>query len=128
MSWSHNGDYLATGDQKGNVRYRQIVMRSQDEIRAHNDVVHGVSFSPTDTRFCTGSADQTVCVWDFYERKKEIELKGAFAMETVVPCPFVCVRTRSSFCVFRSVCIWLLERIQVTAIKSSASVGTHTWA
>jgi polyadenylation factor subunit 2 len=80
MAWNHAGDFMLTGDRNGNVRYYPNSLRIHDEFSAHDEAVRGISFSPSDSRFCTGSDDGTVCVWDCWEirreRKMDTQLKG----------------------------------------------------
>ena len=88
MAWNRAGDWMLTGDRLGQVRYWQSNMRPQEEFKAHDDVVRGISFSPTDSRFCTASDDGSVRVWDFWERaperKMDTDLRGHGAQVTCV--------------------------------------------
>lgn len=43
---------------------------------AHREAVQGISFSPTDDKFCTCSADKKVKVWDFWDVRQDIEFTG----------------------------------------------------
>ena len=44
--------------------------------KAHPEPVRGVSFAPTDLKFCTGSDDTTIKVWDFARCHQECVLAG----------------------------------------------------
>ena len=64
--WSHNGEWMISGDNAGLLKYWQPTLNNVKEIDAHAGVpVRELSFCPTDAKFCTCSDDGTVKVWDF---------------------------------------------------------------
>lgn len=46
------------------------------KIDAHNEPVRDISFSSSDSKFCTASDDGTIKIWDSKESKEEGQLKG----------------------------------------------------
>ncbi|KAK4307492.1 hypothetical protein Pmani_020744 [Petrolisthes manimaculis] len=76
MVWSHNDQWMVTGDTGGFVKYWQTNMNNVKHFQAHKDPVRGLSFSPSDQKFATGSDDGTVRIWDFYRCYEEKVLRG----------------------------------------------------
>nr|XP_027219499.1 pre-mRNA 3' end processing protein WDR33-like [Penaeus vannamei] len=76
MVWSHNDQWMVTGDTGGFVKYWQTNMNNVKLFQAHKDPVRGLSFSPSDQKFATGSDDGTVRIWDFYRCYEEKVLRG----------------------------------------------------
>eukprot|EP00045_Choanoeca_perplexa_P008676 m.81600 g.81600 ORF g.81600 m.81600 type:complete len:508 (-) comp14575_c1_seq1:559-2082(-) len=76
MNWSNNKKWLLSGDDNGTLNYLQANMNTVAQIHAHSGPVRGVGFSPTDNKFCSGSDDKSVKVFDFYTLKEELELRG----------------------------------------------------
>eukprot|EP00730_Choanoeca_flexa_P010669 TRINITY_DN197_c0_g1_i1.p1 TRINITY_DN197_c0_g1~~TRINITY_DN197_c0_g1_i1.p1 ORF type:complete len:518 (+),score=130.15 TRINITY_DN197_c0_g1_i1:131-1684(+) len=76
LTWSHNEDWLLSGDDNGVLNYLQANMNTVAQVHAHAGALLGVSFSPTDVKFCTASADKTLKVFDFYTLQPELELRG----------------------------------------------------
>eukprot|EP01138_Halocafeteria_seosinensis_P006783 gb/GECG01006936.1/.p1 GENE.gb/GECG01006936.1/~~gb/GECG01006936.1/.p1 ORF type:complete len:335 (+),score=24.45 gb/GECG01006936.1/:1-1005(+) len=76
LEWSHNNDWLISADQGGLVKYWSANMNPNEAIEAHKDAVRDLSFSPTDSKFCSCSDDGSVKVWDFWHVKQDIELTG----------------------------------------------------
>ena len=84
MTFNHAGDYMVTCSLGGKVFYWSPQMLKLNEFQAHSTACRAVSFSPTDLKFCTGSDDVTVKVWDFETAKEEISLSGhSFDVKTV---------------------------------------------
>jgi len=92
MTWSKSGEYMLTAgvynggarDKEGVIKYWNPQMRQQKEISGHDGPVRGVSFCPTDLKFCSGSDDVTVRVWDFETGQEEVCLRGhSFDVKTV---------------------------------------------
>jgi len=76
MEWSHNDVWMVTADQAGYIKYWQSNMNNVKMFQAHKEEVYGVSFSPTDSKFTTCSADGTVRIWDFQRCFEEKVLRG----------------------------------------------------
>lgn len=76
MVWSHNDQWMVTGDHGGYVKYWQSNMNNVKMFQAHKDPVRCISFSPTDKKFASCSDDGTVRVWDFLTCKEEKVLRG----------------------------------------------------
>ncbi|OIR57158.1 MAG: polyadenylation factor I complex, subunit PFS2 [Amphiamblys sp. WSBS2006] len=76
ITWSNNGDWLVTVDGCGVVKYWQRTLNNVKIFHAHKEAVYGASFSPTDTKIVTCSADKTVRVWDFLRSTEERVLDG----------------------------------------------------
>ncbi|XP_038121737.1 pre-mRNA 3' end processing protein WDR33 [Culex quinquefasciatus] len=76
MVWSHNDNWMVTGDHSGFVKYWQSNMNNVKMFQAHKEPIRGISFSPTDSKFASCSDDGTVRVWDFYRCQEERVLRG----------------------------------------------------
>lgn len=72
MSFSNDGKYISTGDQKGNLVVREI--DSKEEVyrcRIHNDMITSMSFSPVNSALlATASADTRIILIDFKSSKR----------------------------------------------------------
>ncbi|ODQ66489.1 WD40 repeat-like protein, partial [Nadsonia fulvescens var. elongata DSM 6958] len=78
MKYSHNGDWLLSGDQYGIVKFWQTNFNNVRILEAHREMVRDIAFSPNDTKFITASDDGTVKIWDFSSNNDTEEriLKG----------------------------------------------------
>ena len=78
MEWSHNNNYLLTCDAGGNIKYWSPSIAPVNEIDStHNkQPIHGLSFSPSDTKFVSCRDDSTVRVWDWARKAEEQVLEG----------------------------------------------------
>ena len=75
--WSHNGEWMISGDNAGLLKYWQPTLNNVKEIDAHAGApVRELSFCPTDAKFCTCSDDGTVKVWDFETAKLDRLMPG----------------------------------------------------
>jgi len=77
MEWSHNSNYLLTADAGGNIKYWSPSIAPVRSLDSHGgQPVHGLSFSPSDTRFVSCGDDSTVRVWDWARGEEERSLEG----------------------------------------------------
>eukprot|EP01134_Creolimax_fragrantissima_P003722 CFRG3722T1 len=76
MMWSHNDNWMVTGDHGGVVKYWQANMNNVKEFQAHRDAIRGMAFSPNDSKFVTGGDDSLLKVWDFATSQEERTLTG----------------------------------------------------
>jgi len=76
MVWSHNGNWMTTGDHTGFIKYWQSNMNNVKMFQAHNEAVRGISFSQSDDKFATCSDDGTIRIWDFFTNREEKILRG----------------------------------------------------
>ena len=76
MVWSHNENWMVTGDHGGTVKYWQSNMNNAKAFQAHNEAVRDISFCPTDLKFATCSDDVTIKIWDFARCEAEKTLQG----------------------------------------------------
>ena len=61
MTWSHDEDWLVSGDDGGTIKYSKTTLNIVKDIRsAHKEAVTGLSFAPSDVKFVSGSDDTTV--------------------------------------------------------------------
>lgn len=74
--WSHDENWMLSGDLKGTVKYWQSNMNNLKSVQAHNDTIRDLSFSRTDSKFASCSDDNTVKVWDFVRGQEERVLEG----------------------------------------------------
>ncbi|KAI3876860.1 hypothetical protein MKW92_035909 [Papaver armeniacum] len=77
MVWSHNENWMVTGDDGGSIKYWENSMASvKAKKSAHKESVRDLSFSKTDLKLCSCSDDKTVKVWDFARCQEERSLSG----------------------------------------------------
>ncbi|GAB4820925.1 hypothetical protein N2152v2_007971 [Parachlorella kessleri] len=76
MVFTHNGNFLVSGDDSGTVRYWKPNLELLQTVGAHREAVRGVAFSPTDLKYATASDDSTVKVWDFARCQAEQTCAG----------------------------------------------------
>ncbi|KAB5572997.1 hypothetical protein DKX38_000191 [Salix brachista] len=77
MVWSHNDNWMVSGDDGGAIKYWQSNMNNVKANKsAHKESVQGVR---TDLKFCSCSDDTTVKVWDFARCHEERSLTGGYA-------------------------------------------------
>jgi len=76
MIWSHDGDWMISTDDHGVIKYWQSTMNNVKTFNGHEAAVRGVSFSPTDAKFVTGSDDKMIKIWDFTTCQQELNLAG----------------------------------------------------
>lgn len=87
MVWTHNHQFLVTGDAEGKIRYFEASLNLLKEIDGHivpatqhvemlYKPIRQVSFSPQDTKFVSGSDDGDLKIWDFQTTREERVLKG----------------------------------------------------
>ncbi|KAI0978422.1 hypothetical protein GJ496_001571 [Pomphorhynchus laevis] len=76
MIWSHNENWMLTGDQSGFIKYWQSNMNNVKMFQAHKEPVRGLSFCPTDAKFATCSDDSSIRIIDFIRCKEECALRG----------------------------------------------------
>jgi polyadenylation factor subunit 2 len=76
MTWSHNGNFLITGDHAGILKYWQPSMNNLKIIQGHKEPVRSVSFSPNDSKFASCSDDGSIKIWDFSTATEERQLSG----------------------------------------------------
>lgn len=56
MVWSHNDNWMVTGDHQGNVKYWQSNMNNVRAFQAHKDPVRGIRYRDTNNKNCNISA------------------------------------------------------------------------
>lgn len=77
MTWSHNGNFLVTGEHAGIIKFWQPSMNCLKILPgAHKEPVRSVAFSPNDSKFASCSDDGTIKIWDFGAATEERCLTG----------------------------------------------------
>lgn len=76
MVYSHNGDWLLSGDHEGVIKFWQPNFNNVNILPAHREVVRDLAFSPNDTKFVSASDDGTLKVWNFHSASEETTLTG----------------------------------------------------
>lgn len=76
MIWSHNNNWMVTGDHGGIIKYWQPNMNNVKAFTAHKEAIRDLGFSPTDIKFVSCSDDVTLKIWDFALCKEEHVLTG----------------------------------------------------
>jgi len=76
LCYSHNDDWLISGDHDGGIKYWQPNFNNLENIDAHSDPIRDIAFSPDDTKFVTASDDSTLKIFDFTSTLEESMLKS----------------------------------------------------
>ncbi|KAF9009515.1 WD40-repeat-containing domain protein [Cyathus striatus] len=78
MSFTHSGNYLASADKSGVIKYFEPNMNNLTAWQGSSsrEAIRGISFSPDDMRFATASDDSSVRIWSFAESRVESVLTG----------------------------------------------------
>lgn len=76
LNYSHNDDWLLSGDQEGTLKFWQTNFNNVNIINAHEDAIRDVAFAPGDSKFVTASDDSSLKIWNFSNGQEESVLKG----------------------------------------------------
>jgi polyadenylation factor subunit 2 len=76
MTWSHNGNFLISGDHSGVMKIWQPSLNNLKIIQGHKEPVRQITFSPSDAKFASCSDDGSIKIWDFGEALEERVLSG----------------------------------------------------
>ncbi|EFI28472.1 polyadenylation factor subunit 2 [Coprinopsis cinerea okayama7 len=80
MRFTHSGNYLASTDKSGVIKYFEPNMNNltawQGTNSGNREAIRGLSFSPDDQRFVTASDDSSLRIWSFKESRGENVLSG----------------------------------------------------
>lgn len=76
MSWSHNGNFLISGDHMGVLKIWQPSLNNLKILQGHKEPIRNITFSPSDGKFASCSDDGLIKVWDFAEASEERTLTG----------------------------------------------------
>ncbi|CUM64939.1 uncharacterized protein PRCAT00002557001 [Priceomyces carsonii] len=76
LNYSHNDEWLLSGDQAGTIKYWQPNFNNVNIINGHTDGIRDIAFSPNDSKFLTCSDDSTLKIWNFNNGKEERSLVG----------------------------------------------------
>ncbi|KAG0190935.1 WD repeat-containing protein 33 [Apophysomyces sp. BC1034] len=76
MNWSHNDNWMVTGDHSGIIKYWQSNMSNLKMFQGHKEAIRDLTFAPSDTRFATCSDDSLIKIWDFNTGAEEKALSG----------------------------------------------------
>lgn len=76
LKYSHNDDWLLSGDQTGLIKYWQPNFNNVNIIQGHTDGIRDIAFSPNDSKFLTCSDDSSLKIWNFNNGQEERSLVG----------------------------------------------------
>lgn len=76
LKYSHNDEWLLSGDQEGAIKYWQPNFNNVNILQGHTDAIRDIAFSPNDSKFLTCSDDSTLKIWNFNNGKEERTLTG----------------------------------------------------
>lgn len=78
MRFTHSGDYLASADKNGVIKYFEPNMNNLTAWQGSSskEAIRGISFSPDDRRFATAGDDSSIRIWSFAESIVESVLTG----------------------------------------------------
>ena len=90
LVWSHSGQWLLSADDSGAVKYFESTLNPVETVAAHKERVNDVSFAPSDRKFATAAADNSMRIWDFETKQQERveELKKKLREDTRVEVRF----------------------------------------
>ena len=69
-------DWLISADDSGMIKYWHTNMNMVAQFKAHKDPIRGVSWAPTSRKFCTGSDDASVRIFDLETLTEEQVMRG----------------------------------------------------
>lgn len=76
LRYSHNDEWLLSGDQEGVVKYWQPNFNNVNILAGHTDAIRDIAFAPNDSRFVTCLDDLSLKIWNFGLGKEERTLAG----------------------------------------------------
>ncbi|EJT41970.1 PFS2-like protein [Saccharomyces kudriavzevii IFO 1802] len=77
MKYSHDGDWMISGDADGMIKIWQPNFSMVKEIdAAHTESIRDMAFSSNDSKFVTCSDDNILKIWNFSNGKQERILSG----------------------------------------------------
>ncbi|KAK6457606.1 polyadenylation factor I subunit 2 [Scheffersomyces xylosifermentans] len=76
LSYSHNDEWLLSGDQNGVIKYWQPNFNNVNIINGHSSGIRDIAFSPNDSKFLTCADDSSLKIWNFNNGKEERTLTG----------------------------------------------------
>lgn len=128
VAFSHNGDMLAVTDGKGPYIYNTNNFELLRLMKGHTKPVWCVAWSPDDKWVASGSADNTVRVWDIATGNEQITLTGHNEpVSDLAWSPNGALFATSS--ADGSIRIWDLETQQVlTVFETSGWINSIAWS
>jgi polyadenylation factor subunit 2 len=76
LQYSHNDEWLLSGDQLGVIKYWQPNFNNVNNINGHTSGIRDIAFSPNDSKFLTCGDDSSIKIWNFNNGKEERTLTG----------------------------------------------------
>ncbi|EGW35261.1 polyadenylation factor I subunit 2 [Spathaspora passalidarum NRRL Y-27907] len=76
LQYSHNDEWLLSGDQSGTIKYWQPNFNNVNNLTGHSSGIRDIAFSPNDSKFLTCADDSTIKIWNFNNGKEERTLTG----------------------------------------------------
>lgn len=77
LQYSHNDDWLISGDQDGTIKYWQPNFNNVNILsNVHTGCITELCFSPNDSKFVSSSDDHMLKIWNFNNGKQELTLSG----------------------------------------------------
>ncbi|ODV81343.1 polyadenylation factor subunit 2 [Suhomyces tanzawaensis NRRL Y-17324] len=76
LTYSHNDEWLLSGDQSGVIKYWQPNFNNVNIINGHSNGIRDIAFSPNDSKFLTAGDDSSLKIWNFNNGKEERTLAG----------------------------------------------------
>lgn len=76
LKYSHNDEWLLSGDQDGSVKYWQPNFNNVNIVQTHTDAIRDIAFLPNDSKFLTCSDDSLIKIWNFNNGREERTLAG----------------------------------------------------
>lgn len=76
LKYSHNDEWLLSGDQDGLIKYWQPNFNNVNIIQGHGDAIRDIAFSPNDSKFLTCCDDSSMKIWNFNNGREERTLSG----------------------------------------------------
>lgn len=76
LQYSHNDEWLISGDQQGVIKYWQPNFNNVNKINGHTSGIRDIAFSPNDSKFLSCGDDSSLKIWNFQTGKEERSLTG----------------------------------------------------
>lgn len=76
LNYSHNDEWLISGDQQGIIKYWQPNFNNVNKIQGHALGIRDIAFSPNDSKFVSCADDSNIKIWNFQTGKEERTLSG----------------------------------------------------
>ncbi|CAH1802470.1 unnamed protein product, partial [Owenia fusiformis] len=82
LNFSPNGEYLASADNKNQVRILKLDSGNEYLGKGHSAKVNTIAWAPDSSRLATGSVDASIVIWNSEDLGDSITIRGAHGPRT----------------------------------------------